>query len=363
MPRFRYDALDANDQPLQGEVEAPGVAAAAVQLEELGIAVRSISQVLESAPPSETATDATARHEPAPPELVEAMRRLLDRREALLAPLTAYAKEAPGRERRGELRSVLVTLQRGDLDEAIASATRNPRPWAPLLAAATGGEESVLTRLTQASTATTSTQRQRWATIAYPLFVLTILLLVLWPLASGVVPIFRQIFRGFGLELPRMTALVLEVAYFLSSGGAFLLIGFAVAAAATYVTWPRWCGIVDSGWLGYLAPRPTIPIGTAADRTRVAADLLQSGLNSEDSLRLAGLGTVSRPAIEQVSGEALAETKLPAVFEALSGCYAEQSRRQSASLGTVTIVLVGMAVGLVVISLFLPLVSLIENLT
>lgn len=362
MPQFQYEAIDADDQPVQGVIEAAGVAAAAAQLEELGLMVRSITQVVDSVPPHQADEPS-----PAPPELIEAMRRLLDQRETLLEPLAAYAKEAPGRDRRGEIRSVLDTLQRGGLDEAVAAATRNPRVWAPLLAATVQGEESVLPRLAHDPAKATSARRQRWSTIAYPLVVLSLLMLVLWTMASSIVPVFRQIFNGFGLELPAMTEFVLAVSSFLSSGGAIVLIAIAVAVAAAYASWPQWRGVIDNGWLGRLIPRSSIPVGAAAGRLRVAADLLRSGLSAEDSRRITGLASASRPAIEQVTERELSAIEFSAVFEALSVCYSEQSQRWSASLaaslGAVTIVLVGMVLGVVVISLFMPFVNLVENLT
>lgn len=203
--------------------------------------------------------------------------------------------------------------------------------------------------------------------VAYPLIVFLLMLLVLWPIAASVIPIFAKIFGEFGLELPGATLLVISIAGFLTHGGAVVLAALAVAAAVVYTTWSRWHAAIARGPLGHLLPAPKAPDGVVATRGRVAADLLEAGLNTEEAYSLAGLGSVNRAAIQRLTQTRLPAASVPAVLEAFSTCYAEQSTRRSASFaaaaGSVMVVSLGVVVGFAVIALFLPFLRLVEGLS
>lgn len=356
MPQFEYEAIDDEGLPARGSVEAASFLDAAQRLEASGLTPRSIAEAREPVNPIE----------PPSIELVAAVQRLFSRRAEFSEPLGALAKEAPNRRHRRAVDGLNAGLQSDDAETLLGAVSRDPKPWAPLLAAATQSDEGVLVRLARESAETSTPGLGRWADTAYPVTVLLLMLLIVWPLAATVVPIFAQVFREFGLELPGVTVLVLAAAEALNGGGALLLAGVVLGVAAAYSTWPRWRGVVRASWVGRFVGASRLSVGAAAGRARVASDLLEADLKREDALRLAGLEAASRPAIDALAHAAFPEAKLAAVFETLSACNAEKSLRTAAPLatstGVVVIALVGVLVGFSALALFAPLVRLVGAL-
>ncbi|MEO0529608.1 MAG: hypothetical protein AAF266_03420 [Planctomycetota bacterium] len=379
MPRFQFTAIDDRQRPDEGVVDAPSLTAAVAELEAAGLTIRSISQ-------DEAVDDATA---PQPtPEFVAAVERLLDARDQLAEPLTAYVKELVPSKRRSELKGITRTLIDGSLDDAIADAARQPAAWSPLLAAAAvSSEPSVFARFVHREQQRTTSEHFRGLSLAYPLFVVGLSLLVCWPIAVFLLPTFSEIFRTFGLDLPAFTRLILAVGRFFETGGGYAIVAVTLLLAAFFC--------IPSGWLPAWLTRSrdaftSLGKGWSADTAQVAttaANFVEAGLTREESLRLAGTsagglagdratrlsdqietGDVSSPGLLAFAfAQDVPEAGRAALLRDVSECQQERACGHrfwvngfAAPAATIAI---GVVVGTIVVALFLPLVRLVEGLS
>ncbi|MEM8864435.1 MAG: hypothetical protein AAGF31_02680 [Planctomycetota bacterium] len=374
MPRFHYEAIDAQGQPVTGEVDAVGFADAAEQLERQGLVIQAITQ-----PTSDERAGAASLVEPASTELTAAVERVMASRETVTPPLTAYVQElSPGRHRR-QLRALLSVLEQGDVAQAVAAAQDNLPTWAPLLAAAAEETppEDVFHRFLESDQPTPVLRRRRLLVLAYPLVVLTLLLLIALPIAWIILPEFRDIYCDFGLDLPVMTEFVLAFSDFVTGIGGVLLVVVAVALIATYYVLSEW----QPAWLTRLVRRVGLGVRSgpadAAQQSLASAQLLQAGLPIEQIRTFEPLTTAGdrhlemrpemRPAFAYALGDQIAPAQRVSLLRALSDCYVDQSERRASWVrgvfGPVAIVLLGIMVAFVVVALFLPMVTLVEALT
>lgn len=416
MANFRYQTLDASGNPIVGEVTADGVQQAIAELESRGLTVQSIGHASAAHSPAiETPAAAfestEARSAPAqlpPPPSASAgdreqavlqahMATILDRGRAITPALRAYADELPSGQQRRQLLAVCRVLARGNAAEATEALSDLPEYWIPLLSAATASSDPghVLSEFLSESQRTGNLRHQWWLTLAYPIVLAALVLAVMLALSFFVIPEFATIFTDFGLELPALTELVLATAHWLVSMNGLLSIALfaAVALFALNANWllPRSVVAWLSDWI-----RP--PFGQRAAIARLArflADLLEAGLAPPDALRIAG-HCVQRARIRRAatslandleSGAArrhrgqwsslsasiwlalTADMPAQSRINLLREISASQAERVRVGLSwangliePAAICLVGIAVGLVVIGLFLPLVKLINGL-
>ena len=400
MPRFHYQALDADQQLTTGEVEADAVAVAITQLEASGLTVLSIG----FATAESTATLTTNKPVvPAPkPKLppIDAARdeailrthlaRTLERARPLTPALRAYAEEMPTGRRRRELAEVCDVVSRGDVDAASAGLASAPEYWIPLIGSTAGdkGAADVLQNFIADSQQADETRRQWWTLLAYPLFLIGFAALVLVLLSYMVVPTFRSIFEDFGLQLPLLTMWMLDISHWITTGAPILLIAVLLLVAAAVV---KFGGPYLSELYGAIFGHST----GLARFTGSLADLLAGGIETPDALRIAGRtakgGRLRRasenlaPLLEaghlsaaerwrrQISSTVYyavtAEMPTPArisLLQEIANCYVDRGRSRiswsQGILGPVTIFVVGFVVAFVALSLFLPLIDLINNL-
>jgi type IV pilus assembly protein PilC len=403
MPLFHYQALNANREPIAGQVEAESLVQAAAQLEAQGLTIQTIG----TAPPPPVGAvgespfaedDAAGRAVVERAVLQQHLARVIERGRDILPALRAYASELPAGQRRRQLELVLRTVERGDVDEAAATFARLPGYWIPLLGAATASRDPgrILREFLDESERAAELQWQWWLTLAYPLILLVLASVVLVLLSIFVIPIFREIFTSFGLQLPRFTIAVLTIAEWVASGRLAIAALVVVAVAAILLWATRLLPESLRNWfgdqIGYRYGRST----AVARFSQFTADLLEAELQTPQAVRLAGIATGNSPirraawrvARELESGRdgsrpvnrriltatvlhALACEAPPAsrvrLLRELGVCYAEQSRRRlSWSRGIIeplAICVIGLIVGATVLAMFLPLISLVQGLS
>lgn len=408
MTDFRYQALDSDQKHVAGELQAESVQQAIAQLEADGLTLLSIEVAVDlpSRPDAERSTDDFTSADAASngigvgverEVLRSHMARVLERGRAIAPALRAYSEEMPSTRRRRQLLTVIEVLEHGNADEAAAALAALPEYWIPLLSAATSSRDParVLREFLYESQQADDLRRQRWLTLAYPIAIASLAAAVMTALSFFVIPIFREMFYGFGLQLPYLTEVVLTVADWIVSGRALVVLAVIVAFGLLLWLAKRWFPSTGR-WLG---DRWNLPFGrtTAIARfARFTADLIESGLAIPDALRVAAFtshrGRLRRGAwqlardIEQGEsqppidswhpltasiGYAL-QSNLPLgtrihVLREISQCHADRARmRLSWTRGMaepITIAVVGLFVGTIVIALFLPLVKLVEGLS
>lgn len=392
MARYEYRATNDQGVEVCNFIEAAGVADAAAKVEALGLTILSITVATPEHPHSVSAPADSLTIDAA---LTTATRRLLAEREAIVEPLRAYSQESARGRRQVELRQIADRLAAGDEAAVLADISKAPVAWGTLLAAAakTDREQSLFQRFVERERPIATLRRQRRIASFYPLAVAILCLLVLWPVASFVLPSFQDIFDDFGLELPGLTLLVLSVGQFIRSGVILVLIS-AIAAGGLLVwalcrCFPELVSPLSNRLLAFWRGGS---LGMARLTTHTA-DLLKADLPTYDAVRLSGehvYGIPDNQAVDlamRLTSEPLRASiahsprksfdyALAAPMESasrirllreLSACHRERSAIAaswaSGVAGPVTIVTLGLLVGGIVLALFLPLVKLINALT
>jgi general secretion pathway protein F len=417
MPRFRYQALNTSRQSVAGDLEADTVQQAITQLEAAGLTVQSIGYApLESTPVAgEGNTERVV--------LESHMAGVLEQAPAISPALAAYADEMPSGRRRRELQTVCRVLDGGDAAEATRALESLPEYWIPLLSSAASSHDPghVLQEYLAESHRADELRRQRWVMLAYPTVVIGIAAIVLTVISCLVTPAFAEMFSDFDLELPDLTLVVLAVSHWITWGGVPViaavvavlgLLLFCWLALTRYVTfampWGRSTAIArfaqfaaDLLEAGVDIPNALRVAGftTRKPRLRRAAWLLANDLERGSGPVMAGLLTeppddrespevrgqetraqqgqetraqhrayrpLTTTVLHALRADMAASSRIRLLRE-ISDCYAGRDRtRLSWAYGIIepiAILAVGALVAIVVLALFLPLVSLIQNLS
>jgi len=276
-------------------------------------------------------------------------------------------------------------------------------------------------RVLQRQTRQSQARKERWGVVIYPLFVLLLSALVFAAISIAIVPVFEQMFREFGLTLPVPTLLVISISHIFQSIWFWLL--FAVLCITLVVMlgmrladnlrWLVWGGV--DPWLstGFSTRR------SLGDLAWHAALLIEIGLGVEAAIEIAGaasrkvamrrdssnlanlLGLIDP---DQTPAQTPAQTPLAdpqsetfgnsaknwylgvpchllthalnvrqtdrepsAMLREIASLYWDREQKQSvwilSWLQPIAVLLISLVVGFVVLSLFMPLVSLISGLS
>lgn len=273
----------------------------------------------------------------------------------------ALGEDLPARQGRSwEL--MARALESGDAAAAGRAATADARCWIPLFAR--GGAEPVeVGDLLAAAERPRSTVSLVWASVAYPLMIVGVAILVVAILSAMVVPMFASMFEDFGMQLPMATRAVISLARFMSTIWGPLIV------AAGCVAIGRWLMITRS------------PRGARAAEafTRALASLAAAEVPRADALDLAAAAAQVRPslaakptrrgplttaALDALSYE---PERAAVLLSAIADCHKDRARGGLSVtqwlIGPVAIGLVGIFVGFIVIALFMPLISLVSALS
>ena len=398
MPEFQFQALNAQRQLVSGQLQAGNVADALSQLEARGLVVQSIDYVAAHLPDAPASGEAGAELDPEHAALRSYLHRVMERGQAMVAPLRAFAEELPAGRSRRQLSRAIDVLQRGDTSAAAADLQRVPEFWIPLLGATTASSDPgrILSQFLDESQQAADLRRQWWRSLAYPLVIVLLCLAVLALLSIAVVPIFREMFTEFDLPLPSATVLVLNVAGWIASGWilvpvlAVVVVMLLLGPLSSVLPAPLRRSLDDL--CGALLGRRV----AVARLARFSADLLEAGLDVPAALRIAGHCTQSprlQRAAWRLAREAERNDGLPplkhshpltqTVVYALRGGMSDaarihllrevgQSHAQRASkllswtqgmMEPLAICVLGILVGFTVLALLIPLISLIQGLS
>jgi len=400
MPQFHYQALNAAQQIVAGTLEAASVVEAIGQLEADGLVVQSIGyatpEAVQARTPHPLDAPRVAAVEPA--ELQQHLARVIERTRPILGALHAYAAEMPAGRYRRQFTKMLEIAERGDVQQAAAGVERMPAYWIALLCAASSSQEParILDQFLAEAQRADELRRQWWWTLAYPTVVLLLAVVVIVFFSFVPVPIFQDMFAGFGLRLPALTRLVLAVAVLVTSGR---IIVVAIAAAAILFLFYKLTEFLPPSLINWFGDRFGTLLGRAtvfAQFSQFLAELLQAELPPASALRIAGFAAQS-PRLRRASWRLASDIETGGPIDAaryqrtitatvlyalrgdlplrsrvhlirqLSTTYADRADRSlSWTRGLIeplAIVVVGLIVGIAVIALFLPLFTLIQGLS
>src|SRR4051812_20556151 len=281
MPQFHYQALNAAQQMIVGKLEAPSVVQAIAQLEAEGLVVQSIGYAAPDAMQTPALRTAAAPPVVAAVEqaaLEQHLTQVIERARPLLPALHAYAAEMPSGRYPRQFAKMLEIIERGDTQDATAGVERMPTYWIALLCAASSSHEParILEQFLSEAQRADELRRQWWWTLAYPLIVLLLAVAVIVFFSFVPIPIFQEMFAGFGLRLPAITRLVLNVALLITSGR--IVIVDIVAAACLFLLY-KLTELLPPALLNWVGDRFGTPLGRAtvfAQFSQFLADLLEA---------------------------------------------------------------------------------------
>lgn len=309
-------------------------------------------------------------------------------------------------QRPGSFRSILgqVTedVQGGTmLSEAMA---RHPKVWDKLYTnlvkagEAAGALDVILRRLSEFREKAQKLKKKIIGALIYPVAVLTIAVAILTFIMVFIVPKFEQIFRDLNIRLPALTVLLIEMSNFVASSWWIILIVliFGIFGIKIFRGTEAGGAIVDRVQLKIPVLGMVVKKGSVARFTRTLGTLVTSGVGFLDALDITKSATpniVVRNAIQDVrdsvkEGETINEPlrrsgvfddivvnmikvgeetgELDKMLIKIADNYDEEVDAAVAAmmalLEPALIIFMGVAVGFIVIALFLPLISIIEQL-
>jgi type IV pilus assembly protein PilC len=401
--QFRYTARTAAGERVRGSIEAPSVEAVLAGLRTRALFVTSVEREtivrralsLNVGRPSRRALLAFFRSFSTLIRAGVPMRRALE----------VAIERAGDRVLRESLRAVLAEIEHGSsLSEALA---RRPRAFAPLYVAmirageAGGILDDVLERLASLLEHDADLRKKLRAALAYPAVVLIAASALVLFLIARIVPMFAQMFDAFHVELPPATRALLtagdalqQPATWLAGAGALAALLFGVLALARA---PHGALFLDGVRLRVPVVGPLLHKAITARIARMLATLLRSGIE------LIGALDVVRPvagspryaaALERVDVALRAGEPLTAPLEAarlfdplavalvrvgeetglvdemllkVASYFETDVEAAIATLGAVLepalIGVLGVVVGFIVFSVFIPLYSLIGSVS
>lgn len=329
---------------------------------------------------------------------VEAVQRFVQGGLPLARGLRAYAEECPS----SVARSLDALAQAVESGTPLASAIRQPGVQLPLYLSGLieGGMQSntlgvMLEQYLHQRRRQRRLGQRAVLDFAYPLVVVFLTLVLGFFAMTWLVPMFKEMFDGFAVELPSLTLSV----FMLSSAMQFLkwpiLLGFVIVggllvllvcsgrsmillfdrvpvlgAAARYSTMAEFCSLLA----------PLIESGVPTQKSlQAVASAMQPSMVRRGTARLAqsydGSETLSDMAAErnllpqelihllkwESRGSAFAEI-LKSWSELFGRMASGQSAKVTALLAPLMMVGIGFLVGMLVIALFLPMVKLLNEL-
>ena len=238
--------------------------------------------------------------------------------------------------------------------------------------------------------------RVQWRrALTYPFICILITLAVLTLMSYIVVPSFRSMFFDFNIELPTITIVVLNVAAFLISPAALVLLWILAILAILIFTSRYWISATRRRAILNAIPTLFVSSATVARFTSFTADLIEAGVKHAAAIRIASYassGNQSRRIAWQWANDLETHTPIPPsqirrpitstmayavqsdlplksqvrLLEKSRPVYAEHSRFclswTSGVVEPILMCMIGVVVGGVVLSLFWPLVKLVSPL-
>lgn len=393
MPWFEYEGLTPGGTAIVGRIEAPEQQRAADDLTQMQIEVHRLDLIRVPTPRT------AALNEQDFIFFNEQLASLADAGIALDEGLQQLARDVESPKLRRWIEDVVADLKRGrPLDQAVAAREQGlPVFYSRVIRAGveTGQLSATLLNLNQHLRLTGNTRRILWEVISYPLVVLTFALAVVSFFFMLLVPGFRSIYADFGTQLPDMTVLLLNVSELWPT----ILISLVILVGAIIIIWhllritPGGRGIREEIVL-------TLPLIGRIERAsllsrffRALATAVSSGLPLPQALQL-GSGATGHLLLiadaDRLAGEverghsifaasqttriipplfgycvqvATGRDELPIALEKLANSYANRAIHGQSMLRVylvpTLIILLGLLIGIGVLGLFLPLVSLI----
>jgi len=401
MKKFRYTARDKEAHLISGTLEANDPTAVVKELRQRELTIVSVTEEKEEEKKAVRVT-VGGRGRVKPMDLVVFSRQLatfIDAGISLVMSLTLLYEQVENKYLKKLINDIKNDLEAGNsLSSAFAKYSDFPPIFANMIKAgeSSGGLNEILERLADYLEGIESLKRKIRAASVYPSVVVSMALLINVFLMIKVVPTFKGIFMQLNAQLPLPTMILITASNLTVRYFPFMAVGIVVTA----IGFSRYINSRQGRiWFDNLKLRLPI-VGQIIRKiaigrfTRTLATLVKSGVSILDAFEIAGKvsgNKIIEMATEQIrvnirAGETIAvpmaETgrfpnfvvKMIAVGEEtgelekmltkISDYYEEQVNESlgqlTASLEPMIIVFLGVTIGYVVVSMFLPIFKLTQ---
>lgn len=402
MPEYIFHAVDQDGQSVSGEIVAASVAEGVASLESRGLTIQSISTAaypnIRIVPAASTAADSVDRTHAPESSLDRLFDSAIEHRDTLVPALRALASELPAGQTRHEIEQLIQNVLSVNSGVELRHSPIAIR-WLPLLA--TGFSDDATSRrvsdLIEYASRDSQIRAEQRRLLAYPIVVMFTLWFVLSLLCLIVVPTYEKMFSDFGMNLPAPTLALVGITRQFQFHPLRTILIVVVAAATVYAIVRLWTHFaLTTRLFGSLIAGNSPAVGAMSSLTGQLAALLQIGVPVSDALWIAGQGcehhyfqraaeqlardSYARPASLSQSGVASVfprnmihalelgdRPSCVALLRELSSLYAQRVHRRvdwsTGAIAQISIVILGIAIGFIVISLLMPLLNLITALS
>jgi type IV pilus assembly protein PilC len=401
MPTFTFKAIDLAGAAAKGEVEADSKQAVATQLKERGLVVIDVAHKYRS---KELNIDLMARV--SAKDLAVTSRQLatmVSSGMSILRSLHVLEEQAKSKLLRQTIESVRKDVEAGlQLSDALA---RHPKVFGPLYiamvrAGETGGVlEECLLRTADQLEKDAALRRQVRAAMVYPALVISFALLVLVALVAFLIPVFINVFKQFPGKLPALTQFMVGLSHLVTQRW-YVLIVAVVSLVVAFISFRR------SAWgrphWDAFKLRIPMKIGDVVQKVAIArwsrtfSSLTTAGVPILQAIEITGKtagnavveaamadvigsvkagGTLASPlsqagvfpamvsqmvAVGEETGEL--DTMLSKIADFYDDEVAAAVKALTSIMEPVMIIVVGGIVGVIVVSMYLPLFSVYNSI-
>lgn len=419
MPTFAYEAMDSSGLEVKDTIEAPSEAEAQTMIREKGFYVTKIRE--KDRKKKDPKKGAAAKGPAAKgggkkkaftiggvkPKLLCTFTRQLSTLQDAGLPVLRSLRILEGQNKPGALKNALMDviedIEGGNtLSEAMS---KQPKAFDNLYVnmvkagEAGGALEVILQRLAEFKEKAQSLKRKIVGAMIYPAAVITVAVVIVSFIMLFIIPKFKEIFIGFGVELPGPTVLLISMSDWMMSYWYMLFVGPIAFWLFVKIVKKNKTGAYVMDWLSLRIPLigKILHIGTIARVTRTLGTLISSGVPILEALLIsrdtAGNAVFVR-AFDNIyaairEGETIAvplkearivddlvvnmvdvgeETgALDDMLYKVADVYDEEVEVRVESLVSllepIMVVVLGLIVGFIVIALFMPLIKLLNDLS
>jgi type IV pilus assembly protein PilC len=313
MPTYVFRAMDVAGVPAKGEVEAVSKQDVADQLKARGLIVLDIAGKYKS---RELNIELFARVKPY--EMAVATRQLstmVSSGMTILRALHVLETQSDNKLLKDTLAAV-----RGDVEAGLLlsdALERHPKIFSPLYVAmvrageAGGVLEMSLLRTADQLEKDASLRRQVRSAMIYPTLIISFALLVMLALVAFLIPVFQNVFKQFGGKLPTLTQFMVNFSALIRHQG-YIVFGVVVALVVAFIKWKK----SKTGRAQWDAFKLRIPlkIGDVVQKVAIArwsrtfSSLTSAGVPVMQALDITGK-TAGNAVIEQSMGKVIDSVK------------------------------------------------------
>ena len=401
MPTYVFKAMDLAGVSAQGEVDAVSKQDVADQLKQRGLVVLDIASKYRS---RELNVELFARVKTA--DLAVATRQLstmVSSGVTILRALTVLEAQTSSKLLQTTLAAVRRDVEAGLLLSAALERHRkvfNTLYVAMVKAGEAGGVlESALMRVADQLEKDAALKRQVRGAMIYPALVISFAVLVLLALVAFLIPVFESVFKQFGGQLPSLTQFMVNFSHVIRDQW-YLVIMSVAGSVAGFIFWKR----SDRGRAQWDAFKLRIPlkIGDVVQKVAIArwsrtlSSLVSAGVPIMQALEITGKtagnlviehsmdsviasvkagGTIADPLrqskafppmVSHMVGVGEETGALDSMLSKLAEFYEEEVSAAIKALTSILepamIILVGGIVGVIVVSMYLPLFNVYNQI-